>query len=211
MDKYSTLVKILYVIHVFRAAFHILLFEISPAKPVIEKDIERWVEEYEYTDYSKRPRWRALVWFLWRFPEFRNLFYYRIAKECGLAGRIILEVAKLFYKRMDTLFIYSGRIGEGLFIQHGYSTIIGAEIIGKNCWINQEVTLGYVSESGLPVLGDNVHITAGAKVFGNITIGDNSIVGANAVVVKNVPPNCTVVGVPAYIIRRDGNKVKEPL
>jgi serine O-acetyltransferase len=183
----------------------------SSAKPIIDTDLERWVEEYQYTELLKQPKWRVLVWFLWRYPEYRNLFYYRIAKECHLGGRIVLEIAKLFYKRMDTLFIFSEKIGEGFFIQHGFSTIIGAEVIGKNCWINQEVTLGYVNEHGLPIIGDNVHVTAGAKVLGGITIGDNSLVGANAVVVKDVPPNCTVVGIPAYIIKRDGKKVKEPL
>lgn len=211
MDKYSTLVRILYAFQLLRAVFHIFLFETSSAKPVIEMDINRWVEEYKHTEYCYCPRWKALVWFLWRYPEFRNLFYYRIAKESRLAGRVVLEIAKLLYHRMDTLYIYSKTIGEGLFIQHGFSTIIGAEVIGKNCWINQEVTLGFAGESGLPILGDNVHITAGAKILGDITIGDNSIVGANAVVVKNVPPNCTVVGIPAFIIRRDGKKVKEPL
>jgi serine O-acetyltransferase len=60
-------------------------------------------------------------------------------------------------------------------------------------------------------LGDNVRIMAGAKVIGNITIGNNSTVGANAVVVKDVPPNCTVVGVPAYIVRRDGVRTHEKL
>jgi serine O-acetyltransferase len=211
MEKYSTLVRILYAIQFLRAVLHIFLFKTSTAKPVIEKDINRWVEEYKYTEYRDSPKWKALVWFLWRYPEFRNLFYYRIVKESHLAGRMLLEVAKLLYRRMNTLYIYSNTIGEGLFIQHGFSTIIGAEVIGKNCWINQEVTLGFVDENGLPILGDNVHITAGAKVLGGVTIGDNSIVGANAVVVKDVPPNCTVVGIPAFIIRRNGKRVKEPL
>lgn len=211
MEKYTTLINILYALQILRAAPHIFLLNTSTARPIIEKDIEKWIEEHQFTEYVNRPKWRALVWLLWRFPEFRNLFYYRIAKEAHLMARIILEIAKLFYKRMDTLYIYSESIGEGLFIQHGFSSIIGAEVIGKNCWINQEVTLGYVGESGLPILEDNVHITAGAKVLGGVTIGENSIVGANAVVVKNVPPNCTVVGIPAYIIRRDGKKVNEPL
>lgn len=60
-------------------------------------------------------------------------------------------------------------------------------------------------------IGNNVKVHAGAKVIGGITIGDNVVIGANAVVVKDVPSNCTVVGIPAYIIRKDGLSVKKPL
>lgn len=211
MGRYTTLVKILYPVQVFRAIFHILLFEASPAKPVIEKDIERWVKELSYTDYVKRPRWRTLVWLLWRKREFRNLFYYRIIHESGFTGRIFLEVATLFYPLLGSLRIRALSIGEGLFIQHGYCTGIAAQSIGKNCWINQQVTIGYMDDSKPPIIGDNVHITVGAKILGAITIGDNSIIGANSVVIKNVPPNCTVVGIPGYIVKRDGKRVREKL
>jgi len=119
--------------------------------------------------------------------------------------------AKRIFRPIDTLFFYTPSIGPGLFIQHGFSTVIACDRIGENCWINQQVTIGYSNDTDCPVIGNNVRIAAGAKVFGKITVGDNSIIGANAVVCKNVPPNCTVVGVPAYIVRRDGVKVKEPL
>jgi serine O-acetyltransferase len=112
---------------------------------------------------------------------------------------------------MTTLFLYTEDIGKGLFIQHGFSTIIAAESIGKNCWINQQVTIGYSNATDCPAIGDNVTIYAGAKVIGKVQIGDNVRIGANAVVVKNVPDNCTVVGVPAYIVRRNGNRMNEPL
>lgn len=112
---------------------------------------------------------------------------------------------------MPTLYIYTKDIGPGLFIQHGFATIISARKIGRNCWINQQVTIGYLNDTDCPTLCDNVAVHAGAKVIGDVTVGDNSIVGANAVVVKDVPENCTVVGVPAYIVRKNGLKVKEPL
>jgi serine O-acetyltransferase len=112
---------------------------------------------------------------------------------------------------MESLRITCLNIGEGLYIQHGMCAVIGGRSIGKNCWINQQVTIGFSNETDRPTIGDNVHVTAGAKVIGNITVGDNVIVGANAVVNKNVPPNCTVVGVPAHIIRRDGVRVHQPL
>jgi serine O-acetyltransferase len=144
------------------------------------------------------------------YPEFRNLFYYRIGYFYKSSGKLLLKLAKTLYKPLDTLIIDVPVIGPGLYIQHGICSLIGAKEIGENCWINQQVTIGY-KEDGYPILGNNVKIAPGAKVLGGITIGDNSVVGANAVVVKNVPPNCTVVGVPAYIIKRDGIKVKEPL
>jgi serine O-acetyltransferase len=178
---------------------------------VIEKDIERWIKETNDTHLSSLPKWRGLVWLLWRYREFRNLFYYRIKMEGRVITRILLEFAQLFYKPKDSLYIKTHSIGEGFFIQHGDCTGIGAQSVGKNFWVNQQVTVGYSNDNDRPIIGDNVHITAGAKVFGKITIGDNVIIGANAVVQKDVPSNCTVVGVPAYIIKRDGIKVKEPL
>ncbi len=116
-----------------------------------------------------------------------------------------------FYKSCPYLFIdTSSTFGPGLFIQHGFSTIIMADM-GENCWINQQVTIGYRDKTSRPKIGDNVRITAGAKVIGGVTIGNNVTVGANAVVVKNVPDNCVVVGVPAYIVKKNGIKVKEEL
>jgi serine O-acetyltransferase len=209
---FRTATAILYTLHVFRSLLHILLFVTSPSRSVIEKDIRRWME-MEHTDLYEKGvfSWRALVWLLWKDEPYRNLFYYRIKKDYRIASRIILEFAQVLYKPRNTLFIKAGSIGEGFFIQHGYATGIGARSIGKNCWVNQHVVVGYSDAGKSPILGDNVHIAAGAKVLGDITIGDNSIVGANAVVVKNVPPNCTVVGVPARIIKRDGKRVDEPL
>ncbi len=118
---------------------------------------------------------------------------------------------KIFYKECQTLVIYTKDIGPGLFIQHGICTIISADSIGENCWINQQVTIGYSDKTHRPIIGNNVMITAGAKIIGGVKIGDNVTVGANAVVVKDVPDNCVVVGVPAYIVKRNGVRVNEQL
>lgn len=209
---FRTAIYILYALHVSRSLLHILLLITSPSRTIIEKDIDRWME-LEYDDLHEKgfTSWRALVWLLWKEESYRNLFYYRIKKDYRILSRIFLEVAMVIYKPRNTLFIRAGSIGEGFFIQHGYATGISAHSIGKNCWINQLVVIGYSDTGKTPTLGDNVHIAMGAKVYGDIHIGDNSIVGANAVVFKNVPPNCTVVGIPARIIERDGKRVDEPL
>jgi serine O-acetyltransferase len=185
-------------------------FTRSTSKSIIEKDIQRWII-YCQPDRVGVSKEENLIWLIQNYQEFRNLFYYRIGSYTKIWSRYILSVSKKLYKPMDTLFINSPSIGPGLFIQHGFSTIIEADKIGENCIINQDVTIGYKDEFGKPILGNNVHICAGAKVLGKIVIGDNSIIGANAVVTKNVPPYCTVAGVPARIIRLDGKRVDQSL
>ena len=128
----------------------------------------------------------------------RNIVYYRIGP--------VKYFLNLFLGQNETTHINTPCIGKGLFIQHGDATYITAKSIGDNLYCNQCVTIGYSGDS-LPILGNNVQIKAGAKVIGDVKVGNNVIIGANAVVVKDVPDNCTVVGVPAYIIRKDGKRV----
>jgi len=102
-------------------------------------------------------------------------------------------------------------IGKRLFIDHGMGVVIGeTSIIGNDVTLFQGVTLGGTGkETGKrhPTLGDHIVVGAGAKVLGNIIIGSNSYVGANAVVLKNVPENTTVVGVPGHSTRQEGKKI----
>ncbi len=101
-------------------------------------------------------------------------------------------------------------IGRRFLIDHGMGIVIGeTTVIGDDCMIYQGVTLGGTGkETGKrhPTLGDNVVVGVGAKVLGNITLGDNSKVGGGAVVVKDVPADCTVVGVPGHVVRIDGKR-----
>ncbi|MFH2137642.1 MAG: serine O-acetyltransferase EpsC [Candidatus Omnitrophota bacterium] len=107
------------------------------------------------------------------------------------------------------------QIGKGIFIDHGMGVVIGeTTVIGENVTLYQGVTLGGTGkEKGKrhPNIGNNVVIGAGAKILGNITIGDSSYVGANAVVIKDVPPHSTVVGVPGRITKQDGKKIETEL
>lgn len=102
-------------------------------------------------------------------------------------------------------------IGPGLFIDHGMGVVIGeTSVIGDNVTLYQGVTLGGTGkEKGKrhPTLGNNVVVGSGAKILGDIIIGDNSYIGSNAVVIKDVPANSTVVGVPGRITRQDGKKI----
>lgn len=103
------------------------------------------------------------------------------------------------------------KIGPGFFIDHGMGVVIGETAeIGENCTLYQGVTVGGTGtqrEKRHPTLGDNVVVGAGAKILGSIRIGNNVKVGGGSVVVHPVPDNCTVVGVPAEIVRKDGQKV----
>ncbi len=102
-------------------------------------------------------------------------------------------------------------IGKGLFIDHGMGVVIGeTAIVGDNVTLFQGVTLGGTGkETGKrhPTLGDNIVVGAGAKILGNIHVGSNSYIGANAVVLRNVPHNTTVVGVPGRITKQEGQKI----
>ena len=105
------------------------------------------------------------------------------------------------------------KIGSCLFIDHGMGVVIGeTTVIGDNCLLYQGVTLGGTGKDKgkrHPTLGDNVMVGAGAKVLGPINIGNNVKVAANAVVLKDIPDNCTAVGVPARIARMAGQKVQQ--
>jgi len=210
MNAKSITLKVWLLFSAIRLIPHILLIKYHPMREIIELDRERWsIEIWSYLQMSKKSgtRWGGIYTFIHLMtyhPEYRNLFYCRI----GFIGKIL----SCLCRPMPMLYLRTKDIGPGLFIQHGYCTDIGGKVkIGRNCSINQMVSIGYTNDIDCPTIGNNVKIHAGAKVLGNVRVGDNSIVGANAVVVKNVPENCTVVGVPAYIVRRNGLKVKEPL
>lgn len=188
----SILRKVVFFIQLIR--FTIVYPFIDMKNQALIKDIERW-EEIIHLDKNKR--YYNLVNLMAGYKEFRNIVIYRSSRKA--IGR---KVISLFYPPLSTLYIQAKEIGGGLFIQHGFSTMITAEKIGENFWINQQVTLGYKDHTRAPIIGDNVMVTCGAKVLGHITVGNNVVVGANAVVVKDVEDNVVVGGIPAKIIKR---------
>ncbi|MCI9174890.1 MAG: serine O-acetyltransferase [Lachnospiraceae bacterium] len=147
------------------------------------------------------------------YPSFRVMLSYRKAHRLYLKGHYF-RARRISQKaaRKTGIEIHPGAvIGKGFFIDHGSGVIIGeTAIIGDNVTLYQGVTLGGTGkETGKrhPTLCDNVMVSAGAKIIGSFTIGENSKIGAGSVVLKEVPPNCTVVGVPGRIVKRGNIKV----
>ena len=163
----------------------------------------RLVNDYlRYNKLRNKGFWKLFL----LYPEFRYQFYYRLRQHSKFL-KVLLKPLNLFNHL--NLYICCPNIGEGLFIEHGFSTIISCRHIGVDCWINQQVTIGYSDATNCPYIGNNVSIKAGAKIIGGVKIGDDVIVGANAVVVKDVPDHSIVVGVPAKVIKTRSN-MNEP-
>lgn len=160
-------------------------------------------------DPAVRSAWE--VYFL--YPSFKAVRAYRRAHWWYTHGHYFIARWISQRSRNKTgIEIHPGaQIGKGLFIDHGAGVVIGeTTIIGDNCTLYQNVTLGGTGKDvgkRHPTLGNNVLVGAGARVLGPFKIGDNSKIAANAVVLEEVPPNCTAVGVPAKVVRRDGIKV----
>ena len=143
------------------------------------------------------------------------LMAYRVAhklheKKMYLPARAISQTARFF----TGIEIHPGaKIGKGLMIDHGMGVVIGETTeIGDNCTLYQGVTLGGTGKDvgkRHPTLGNNVMVGAGAKVLGPFKIGDNTKIAANAVVLEEIPDNCTAVGIPAKIVRKEGMKVDD--
>ena len=147
------------------------------------------------------------------YPSFKVMMHYRIAHKLYTQGHYFLArwVSQRAVRKTGIEIHPGATIGKGLFIDHGSGVIIGETAeLGDNITLYQGVTLGGTGkEQGKrhPTLEDNVMVSAGAKVIGSFTIGKNSKIGAGSVVIEEVPPNCTVVGVPGRIVRMGDQKV----
>lgn len=165
---------------------------------------------------EKDPAAKSNLEIILLYPGLHAVISHRIAHATWKANlkilaRLLSQISRFF----TGIEIHPGaQIGNGLFIDHGMGVVIGeTAIIGDNVIMFQGATLGGTGkETGKrhPTVGNNVVIGAGAKILGNIMIGDNSYVGANAVVLRPVPPNTTVVGVPGRVTKQDGQKI-DPL
>jgi serine O-acetyltransferase len=147
------------------------------------------------------------------YPGYKAVRAHRRAHWLWVRGfKLLARMVSQSVAKKTGIEIHPGaEIGEGLFIDHGHGVVIGeTAILGKNVTLYQGVTLGGTGkDSGKrhPTIGDNVVIGAGAKVLGPFEVGSNSKVGAGAIVLKAVPENCTVVGNPGRIVRRNNQRV----
>lgn len=167
-------------------------YGLTNQRDVIREDVRRWAAELERPECTS---FFGMLRLLISYPEFRSLFCHRL--KCGNQPASLLSIClRLVYRGQTALFLNCVDIGPGLFLQHAWCTAVGAERIGRNCWINQQVVIGHTNRDGGPVIGDNVTIHVGAKVLGPIRIGNNVKIGANALVVKDVPDDWVVLGSP---------------
>jgi serine O-acetyltransferase len=161
----------------------------------------------------KDPAARNTLEILLTYSGLHAVLFYRLShalyvRRLYTLARLISQIARF----ITGVEIHPGaKIGRGLFIDHGSGVVIGETAeIGNNCLIYQGVTLGGTGkERGKrhPTLGNNVMVGAGARVLGPFHVGNNVKIAANAVVLESIPDNCTAVGVPAKIVKRNGVRV----
>lgn len=162
---------------------------------------------------ARDPAVRSAIEVILLYPSYRAIRDYRRAHWFHEHGWYFIARWISQRSRHKTgIEIHPGaKIGKNLFIDHGAGVVIGETTeIGDNCTLYQNVTLGGTGKDvgkRHPTLGNNVMVGAGARVLGPFKIGDNSKIAANAVVLEEVPPNCTAVGVPARVVKRDGIKI----
>ena len=176
----------------------------------------RQLREDIATIRDRDPAARSDAEVLLLYPGLHAVIAHRIAHKLYKSGKFFAARAVSQWARNITgIEIHpAAKIGKGLFIDHGCAVGIGeTTVIGDNCTIYQGATLGGTGKDKgkrHPTIGNNVTIGSGAKVLGPFTVGDNSKLAANAVVLNEIPPNSTCVGVPAHIVKRDNVKVAPP-
>ncbi len=186
-----------------------LLKKIKNIKDKINEEVD-FVRERD-------PAAKSTAEILLTYSGLHAVLLYRVAhklhqNDCYVTARVISQLGKF----LTGIEIHPGAtIGKGLFIDHGTGVVIGETAeIGDNCILYQGVTLGGTGKGKgkrHPTLGNNVMVGCGAKVLGPFKIGDNVKIAANAVVLNEIPDNCTAVGAPARVVRRDGKKVAQDL
>lgn len=163
--------------------------------------------------FARDPAARSVAEVILFYPGFHAIINHRLAhflysRRLYFLARMVSHISRF----LTGIEIHPGaKIGKGFFIDHGSGIVIGETAeIGDNVTLYQGVTLGGTGkEKGKrhPTIGNNVTISAGAKVLGSFTVGDHAKIGGGSVVVKTVPAYCTVVGVPGRIVARQGIKV----
>ncbi len=174
---------------------------------------QQWTEDIRCV-FDRDPAARSTLEILLTYPGVHALLMHRLCHRLWLSGwHITARILSFISRTVSNVDIHPGAtIGRCLFIDHGAGVVIGeTAVIGDDVTLYHGVTLGgttWNKEKRHPTLGNKVLIGAGAKILGNITLGDSVRVGANSVVVKDVPPCCTVIGIPGRIIQSKGLKIQ---
>ena len=191
----------------WRFLLHWIYYQQTRKKEVIDADLNRNLNQFVRRiplDVYKKPTFLEFCFLMTFYTMFRNIFYARVGNRHHYYAKFL----SIFASPLPLLDISeTAEIGGGLIVQHGYGTIVAPRKIGKNCWVNQGVTIGYTNNDDCPIIGDNVTVYCGAKVLGDVHVGNNVIVAANAVVVKDVQDNCVVGGVPAKVIKDNHTRI----
>jgi serine O-acetyltransferase len=165
---------------------------------------------------KKDPAARSLAEVMLLYPGFHALVFYKVSHWLYKRNRLFCaRMVSQWGRGFTGIEIHPGAtIGDGLFIDHGAGVVIGETAeIGNNVTLYHGVTLGGTGKDvgkRHPTVCDNVLIGTGCKVLGPITIGENSRIGANSVVLSCIPPNATAIGIPASVVRLNGSKVVHP-
>lgn len=176
--------------------------------------VEREVQETVQAVKERDPAARSTAEVLLLYSGVHAIMAHRVSHKLYEEGHYFSARAiSQLTRHMTGIEIHpAAKIGKGFFIDHGMGVVIGETTeIGDNCTLYQGVTLGGTGkDSGKrhPTLGDNVMVGAGAKILGPVTVGSNSKIAANAVVLHSVPENSTAVGMPAKVVKRDGVRVR---
>ena len=173
------------------------------------EDARRWVVPGQINPAADISA-RTLLALLYRYMPLRAMAWFRFGSWCKRKRIPFLPgyVQRQIYSRYGLEISAGAEIGGGLYIAHPIGTVISVKRMGRNCSIIAAVTIGMRNEWKFPEIGDEVFIGAGARVLGGITIGDNAVIGANAVVIHDVAESMTVVGIPARAIQSNGTRVE---
>jgi serine O-acetyltransferase len=169
---------------------------------LFKMDAARWVVPEQIADVNSLG-WPTILKLLFRHVPLRAMFWFRLGSWLkqkripyfpGALQRFLLF-------RFGLELPVGGDIGGGFYVAHPVGCVLYIKSIGENCTVIANVTVGMRTEWAFPELGDRVFLGAGARVLGDIRIGDEAIIGANAVVIKPLPDGATAVGVPARVIK----------